>query len=627
MAKVKSANAGNGDRLAAFNNLILRSIVDHAVVTLDNEGIVTSWNEGAERILGWSEDEIVGRPADLFFTVGDTAANRAEVEMRTAIENGRAEDVRWHVRKNGEKFWGSGLMMPLLRATDTDGVAVQDPNRIDGFVKIFRDRTEERKTKLRLEKLQDRARLAMRRSGTVGVFDNDLIQNSIVADEICARLHSVDVEEAEGGTDAEKFFGGVLEEDLDAAREAFVSSVTTGVELDVIYRVASNGSKPIWLHAQGAVHKNEDGEPARLVGIVVDVTDQREQLRMQEARLEFADAVRDIKDRVEIAELVSRVIGETLHVDRAGHCLMEDDDTVIVEAEWNAPGSNSVVGRHRLKDFGDFASLMRAGKDVVVDDTQDSPHVDRADLLDDLGVRSMVNLPMIENGELKAALFVNNAMPRQWTEAEIMFLGAMLDRTYSAMDRLRLAEERDALTAEITHRMKNVLTLAQVVVKQSLQGAGVDDQMRTIEARLRALAAAQDVLTQAQEKNVDIRSVVNATLAPHIPPDDRIDITGPAYLLNSQQVIGLSLALHELATNAAKYGALSNDTGQVTIEWTAADDKFSFQWVESGGPSVSVPSEQGFGSTVLNRVVGSYFDGASKLAFEENGVRFSIGGQ
>ncbi|PZX10899.1 PAS domain S-box-containing protein [Palleronia aestuarii] len=615
-------------QIAALNQLILRSIVDHAVVTISAEGLVTSWNEGAERILGWSEDEIVGQPADVFFTADDTEHGRAQEEMRLAIEHGRAEDVRWHLRKNGERFWGSGLMMPLLNETNVDGSAIRDPDKIDGFVKIFRDQTAEREAELRIARLQDRARLAMRRSGIVGVFDNDLKTGVIVADTTCARLHGVDAETAEGGASVDRFFAGIVAKDRAAARGALEAAAERGEDVDVIYRVKSSGAKPVWVQSQGSVQTDEDGRPEHLVGIVIDITEDREQIRMQEARLEFADKVRDIASQVEIAKLASRVIGETIHASRVGYGYVKDDgNTIVVEADWNAGDGQSIVGRHRFSDFGSFAPALQRGETVIIEDSETDTRIDSAERLRNIGVRAVVNLPLMERDKLKAILFVNSAEPRKWSEAEITFLGAMVDRTYAAIDRLRVAEERDILAEELAHRMKNILALAQVVVRQSLRGVeGLDAERSAIDTRLQALSAAQDVLTGGREKEADIRSVVASALAPHLPDGDRAEISGPFLQLQSQQVLGLTLALHELATNAAKYGALSNEVGRVRIDWSRDGDAFRFLWTEHGGPSVTASSSKGFGSKILQSAAGGYFDGRSTLHFQPDGVRFEIEG-
>ena len=112
---------------------ILDSAIDYAIITTDERGIVTSWNEGAWRILGWREDEIVGREARVIFTPEDRDAGIPDQEMQAASAKGRADDDRWHVRKDGSRFWASGILMPLRSGAS-------------GFLKILRDRTEQKKT-------------------------------------------------------------------------------------------------------------------------------------------------------------------------------------------------------------------------------------------------------------------------------------------------------------------------------------------------------------------------------------------------------------------------------------------------------------------------------------------------
>ncbi|HEX7128821.1 MAG TPA: HWE histidine kinase domain-containing protein [Rhodanobacteraceae bacterium] len=112
---------------------ILDSIKDYAIITLDRDGRVASWNRGAERLLGYTEDEILGQPGNIFFTPEDRKSGAPECEMQLAREEGRATNERWHVRKDGSRFWGSGLMLPV-----SDG----EP---DAYLKIFRDNTEARR--------------------------------------------------------------------------------------------------------------------------------------------------------------------------------------------------------------------------------------------------------------------------------------------------------------------------------------------------------------------------------------------------------------------------------------------------------------------------------------------------
>src|SRR5436190_400263 len=125
--------------------LLIESSIDFAIFTMDRTGIVTSWNVGAERLFGYSENEIMARSADRIFTPEDRADGAAEKERSTAERDGRAADERWHQRKDGSRFWASGLMMPLK------GNA--------GFVKITRNRTEQHQANERLQESEQRFRL------------------------------------------------------------------------------------------------------------------------------------------------------------------------------------------------------------------------------------------------------------------------------------------------------------------------------------------------------------------------------------------------------------------------------------------------------------------------------------
>ena len=135
--KAESALAGYQEQL----RLIMENARDYAIFTMDLQRRVTSWNVGAERLVGWTENEVKGRSGDVIFTPEDRSAGAPELEQKEAVTNGRAADERWHVRKDGTRFWGSGSMMSMHDAA----------GKVVGLVKIFRDETERRNAKTALE--------------------------------------------------------------------------------------------------------------------------------------------------------------------------------------------------------------------------------------------------------------------------------------------------------------------------------------------------------------------------------------------------------------------------------------------------------------------------------------------
>lgn len=145
---ISRSDAGNGSSLSAEQQLrvLLQSLPDYAFITFDLGNRITSWSAGAERILGWTEAEVRGQSGDTLFTPEDQARGAARAEQETALREGRAEDERWHLRKDGSRLWGSGVMT-LLR--DAGG-------RHLGFAKVLRDLTERRKTEEALRATEER---------------------------------------------------------------------------------------------------------------------------------------------------------------------------------------------------------------------------------------------------------------------------------------------------------------------------------------------------------------------------------------------------------------------------------------------------------------------------------------
>lgn len=195
--------------------------------------------------------------------------------------------------------------------------------------------------------------------------------------------------------------------------------------------------------------------------------------------------------------------------------------------------------------------------------------------------------------------------------------------------RVHSEEQLRLLQRELSHRMKNTLSVVQAIVAQTMRHSkSLGEASTTIAGRLIALSRAQDILTETSWASADLRDVIDNALSAHLDRDGRFDISGPSATITAQQALGMSLTIHELATNALKYGALSNEQGTVTIRWTLEPDgRFCFEWRELGGPAVDVPTDKGFGSRLIETIVASYFSGRGKVAYEPAGIVFTLDGR
>lgn len=205
----------------------------------------------------------------------------------------------------------------------------------------------------------------------------------------------------------------------------------------------------------------------------------------------------------------------------------------------------------------------------------------------------------------------------------------MLDTVTETTDTVRADLQLKTVNKELGHRLKNVLAVTQAVTFQTLRrSTSLDQAKESISERLAALGRATDVLTASDWDAADLRIIADVAIGGH--ESDRIAISGPSVFLPSSQAISMTLALHELATNATKYGALAGERGQVEVSWqitqgTKQDDaRLSLVWIERDGPAVSPPTSRGFGSALVERTLKSSFKGTVLLEFRPEGLAFSL---
>ena len=188
--------------------------------------------------------------------------------------------------------------------------------------------------------------------------------------------------------------------------------------------------------------------------------------------------------------------------------------------------------------------------------------------------------------------------------------------------------QRELLIAELNHRVKNTLAVVQGISHQTFRGVRrLEDEKASFEGRLMALSSAHNLLTETSWKSASLHEVCSEALQLRDPQRQRITISGPRVMLTPKAVVSLSLALHELLTNAIKYGALSNLNGTVEVTWTRTREDppvLILSWVESGGPSVSKPDRQGFGSRLLQKALAQELQATTTIEFRPAGLEYRI---
>lgn len=214
--------------------------------------------------------------------------------------------------------------------------------------------------------------------------------------------------------------------------------------------------------------------------------------------------------------------------------------------------------------------------------------------------------------------------PTPLFDAEGEFVGAV-NMLVDITDRKEAEARQKGLIDELNHRVKNTLATVQSLALQTARHAeNMEDFATTFEGRLVALAKAHDLLTKRHWTGAGLQSLLQDIVAPFDDDHGRTRIEGPPIDLNPRAALSVTMALNELATNAAKYGALSRPEGSLSIRWQVGADagrQLVIDWTEQGGPEVSAPSRQGFGTRLLQRCIERDLDGEIELRYDVQGVR------
>ena len=452
----------------------------------------------------------------------------------------------------------------------------------------------------RLAEARDERSLAAQEAGRVGTFELDVRTDiANVSPEFCRifglpeapqynfeslEAHMVSVEDAHHSVRADRSDGTAA--------------------ADVEYRIRRPSDGAVRWIARRARFELENGRAVRMLGTVHDVTERRQEAERTAALLELGDLLREADTIAETISAASRILGRELDVDRVGYATIDRTaGTFGIERDWTAEGVPSLVGEHPLS--GVDATLEQ----LASDQTMSLANVPAATWLGSdrqsyrsFGAQALINVPLVIRRELRGVLFVHSRRTRAWTNGEIGFAHGVADRAYATIAQLEAEEQRNVLNQELSHRMKNMLAIVQAIANQTLKNVDDRDAVTALDRRINALSTAHDVLLQDHWSSASVGGVIERVLGA-IGIGDRVCVRGPAISFGPRAALALSLLLHELSTNAVKYGALSVDGGRVTLHWSvegvAGDATFRMEWRETGGPEALEPVQKGFGSRLI----------------------------
>ncbi|MEW5420846.1 sensor histidine kinase [Amorphus sp. 3PC139-8] len=352
-----------------------------------------------------------------------------------------------------------------------------------------------------------------------------------------------------------------------------------------------DGTATSWFRVNVTPAHNDQGEVDGVVGTAIDITRSK---RLEAMRADLSRRLSATVQRFNLALRSSEIL-----------VFSQDRDLRYTWSNWSADFGGPAIGKtdadmYREPERSQIVSLKQAA--------MDSGEAQSSEIRVQLGDHYVWYILTVEpdfapDGELRGVIC------------------AAVDIT----ERKDHEQRMRLVMRELSHRSKNLLAVVQAIARQTAQQAdSVKEFLEKFGERVRALAGAQDLLVAGNWSGASLADVVDGQLGHYVPEDGgRLVVEGPEVRLSPDAMQTLSLALHELATNAAKYGALSNETGKVRVEWTIdpREGILELKWTEEGGPPVIEPKRRGFGRIVIERNVARSLGAEVRLDFASDGLK------
>jgi PAS domain S-box-containing protein len=461
-------------------------------------------------------------------------------------------------------------------------------------------------------------------AGEIGVWSWDLTSNTMQwSGNFDSGLSS--------GTFA-GFQNDIHPEDLPEVTAAIQESLREGKPYHVHYRLAPRADEEDrWLECTASVINGDDGKPARLLGTCRDVTERQKLLRelrvrakqqetvarlgeqaLTETDLEkvFDDMVATVADTldVEFVKILELVPGDAELLLRAGRGWRDGLIGVAHES----------TGRH---SHGGYA--LASGGPVVVLDLKSETRFDAPALLLDHGINSGVSVPIAgRDGRAYGVLGAHTARRRRFGEYDVAFLSAIATMIAGAIQRRQADQRHELMIRELRHRSGNLFAQLLALFSQTARNSrNLPELITKYEARVLALANAHRLITEGGWRSTSIADLLRVLLAPYL---ERVTLTGPEVYLEPDPSFALSSAVHELATNASKYGSLSGASGRLDVTWTVNRTErglaLALHWSERGGPAPKRARKSGFGSRLIEMVIQRQLSGEVERTFGPKGL-------
>lgn len=435
-----------------------------------------------------------------------------------------------------------------------------------------------------------------------------------------------------------------------AAAVAEASRPEGSRKLQTDIRVRRKDGSWRWLEIMARVSFDSDGQPTRMAGTALDITDRKvAEISQQEAEeqqaflLNLSDELRPLADPIEIMATASALTGPHLGLDR---CFYGEVDATLEHVyfadSYCAQGVPPFPQRVRLEDFSEeITAIMTAGATFAVDDIRNEQRLigpAQSDRFLAAQIEAFVGVPLVKGGRLVAILSAHQSSPRQWTPNEIALLEEVGERTWAAVERARAEEalrdsERHAniLLAELQHRVRNTLGVVRSIARRTADNSGSPDEMLAhFQGRLDAFSRVQAALTRSPDAVVDLASLIEDEMVAHAAREgEQVSIDGPEVPLNPKTAERLSLAIHELTTNAVKHGAFVTPEGRVRIRWSMdvlpSGDVLTLDWTESGVTIDPLEIRQnGFGMELLQRSLPYDLQAETSVQFRPHELHFTL---